>query len=165
MSTAMIWQTRCISSDETEWLGEVLGRLLKAGEVIELQSDLGSGKTTFVRGLARGMGSRDTVASPTFTLSNIYRAKSAEIHHFDFYRLNDPGILSDQLRESLSNPKVVTVVEWGRSVQNVLPGRRMTIKLQPLGSDSRERKVIVEYPESKTGLIKKLETSWKALRP
>src|SRR5436190_17523226 len=102
MSTAMIWQTVSTSSEDTEKLGELLGSVLNPPAIIELRSDLGGGKTTFVRGLARGFGSNDRVASPTFTLNKIYKnSKGQEIHHFDFYRLHEPGILVDQLSESL----------------------------------------------------------------
>src|SRR5205809_5112570 len=99
MSTGMIWQTSSISSSDTERLGELLGSQLSAGDVIELRSDLGGGKTTFVRGLVRGGGSRERVSSPTFTLSRLYKAKNFEIQHFDFYRLDRPGVLEDQLAE------------------------------------------------------------------
>ncbi|MBX4191001.1 tRNA (adenosine(37)-N6)-threonylcarbamoyltransferase complex ATPase subunit type 1 TsaE, partial [Candidatus Saccharibacteria bacterium] len=86
----MIWQTVSTSSAETESIGSLIGASLKGGEVIELRSDLGGGKTTFVRGLAAGAGSKANVTSPTFTLSRLYPAKNFSIHHFDFYRLNDP---------------------------------------------------------------------------
>jgi len=64
-------------------------------EIIELRSDLGGGKTTFTQGLAAGAGSKDAVSSPTFTLKKIYRAGELHIYHYDFYRLNEPGILKD----------------------------------------------------------------------
>src|SRR5690348_16076202 len=127
MSIEMIWQTSSISSDDTERLGELLGSRLRGGEVIELRSDLGGGKTTFVRGLVRGAGSRDRVSSPTFTLSRIYNAKKFEIHHFDFYRLSDPGILADQLAEAVQGDNVV-IIEWAGIVKNVLPEDRVSIE-------------------------------------
>jgi len=163
----MMWQTRSVGSAETERLGEALGRLLKAPAVLELKSDLGGGKTTFVRGLARGMGSPDTVTSPTFVLNNIYHSKVEpwKIHHFDFYRLSEPGLLSDQLRESLSDPKVITVVEWSRIVKDVLPDDRITVRLQPTAGDPEERDITFEYPESRSDIIKKLETEWITVKP
>src|SRR5438046_2901303 len=121
MSTVMTWQTSSTGSADTERLGELLGKLISGGEVVELMSDLGGGKTTFIRGLVRGLGGQDMVASPTFTLNRIYKAGNLEIHHFDFYRLNEPGVVAAQLEESLQNPKVVTVVEWSKIVENVLP--------------------------------------------
>src|SRR3989344_4647612 len=100
MSTAMIWQTVSTGSDDTERLGRLLGKLLKKPEVIELRADLGGGKTTFVRGLVKGFGSQDVVTSPTFTLNKVYQGRDGQqIHHFDFYRLSEPGIVADQLAE------------------------------------------------------------------
>src|SRR3990167_2900447 len=106
MSTAMIWQTVSTNSADTERLGQLLGKLLKSPELIELRSDLGGGKTTFARGLAAGLDSKDIVASPTFTLNKIYRCRNGvELHHFDFYRLDEAGIMRDELAESLADQK------------------------------------------------------------
>ncbi len=124
---------------------------MHGGEVIELVSDLGGGKTTFVRGLARGMGSRDAVRSPSFTLSNQYRSDKLTIYHFDFYRLFEPGIMRDELAEVLADPKAVVVVEWGKIVENVLPAKRLTISLRATGNQNRE--LIFTYPKSLDYLI------------
>lgn len=156
----MIWQTNSTSSADTERLGELLGSRLSAGQVIELRSDLGGGKTTFVIGLARGAGSKDRVSSPTFTLSRIYQAKDFDIHHFDFYRLNDPGILRDQLAESISNPQTLTVIEWADIVKDVLPNDRISIEFKPMANSSEERQITISYPESASGIISQLETNW-----
>ena len=95
--------------------------------MIELVSDLGGGKTTFVRGLVRGTGSADKVASPSFTISKVYQAKSFEIHHFDFYRLPEPGIVADELAEVIGDPHIVVVIEWAAAVQHLLPAKRLTL--------------------------------------
>lgn len=166
MNTGMIWQTSSTSSADTERLGELLGQNLKGGEVIELRSDLGGGKTTLVRGLARGIGSEDTVASPTFTLNKIYKGRGGvELHHFDFYRLSEPGIIADQLAESIDEPKVITVIEWSDVVKNVLPEHRITIALKPVETDANERAVAIHYPEKSRGLITKAEAEWQQVRP
>jgi tRNA threonylcarbamoyladenosine biosynthesis protein TsaE len=108
MSTELIWQTTSTGSDDTLRLGEALGSRLKSPLVIELRSDLGGGKTTLTQGLAHGLGSKDVVSSPTFTLSKIYKcAGGVEIHHFDFYRLSEAGVLRDQLDESLKDEKAI----------------------------------------------------------
>jgi tRNA threonylcarbamoyladenosine biosynthesis protein TsaE len=160
----MIWQTSSTSSDDTERLGELLGSQLKGGEVIELRSDLGGGKTTFVRGLVRGAGSQDRVSSPTFTLSRIYKSKKFYIHHFDFYRLNDPGILADQLAEALENNNVV-IVEWADIVKNVLPDERLSIEFKPVAASADERRITFNYHESQGQLIAFLESNWREERP
>ena len=133
------------SAFETEQLGEQLGQKLKGGEVIELVSDLGGGKTTFVRGLARGMGSKDKVSSPSFTLSNEYTAKGLTLHHFDFYRLSEPGILKQELAEVLADAQAVTVVEWADIVEDVLPTDKLTVRIKATGEEGRE--IELSYPE------------------
>lgn len=131
-------QIESTSSVQTEQLAERLGRKLRGGEVIELVSDLGGGKTTFVRGLARGAGSSDKVSSPTFTLSNEYKAAELAIHHFDFYRLGEAGIMQEEVAEILGDPQAVTVIEWAGIVLDSLPAERLTIQIRATGEDSRE---------------------------
>jgi tRNA threonylcarbamoyladenosine biosynthesis protein TsaE len=166
MSTVMTWQITSTASDDTERLGELLGTELSGGEVIELRSDLGGGKTTFVRGLARGAGSKDPVSSPTFTLNNIYKCLGGlEIHHYDFYRLDQPGIVAEQLAESRDNSKAVTVVEWSDIVKNVLPKDRFSIKLEPTKTIAEERVITITYPETRRDIIAKAGARWKEVRP
>jgi len=118
-------------------LAERLGGLLKGGEVIELVSDLGGGKTTFVRGLARGIGSQDQVSSPTFTINNVYQGSSLKLYHFDFYRLFEPGIMREELAEVVADPQAVIVVEWADIVDDILPAKRLTITITATGEQSR----------------------------
>jgi tRNA threonylcarbamoyladenosine biosynthesis protein TsaE len=165
MSTGMIWQTSSTGSGDTERLGELLGKRLKGGEVIELCSDLGGGKTTFVRGLVRGTGSRGHVASPTFTLNRVYQAKDLSIYHYDFYRLDDPGILAGQLAESIADGKAITIVEWADIVQDVLPAERIAIGFKPTAASPDERLITIRYPERFSGVIKELETDYQDSRP
>lgn len=160
----MIWQTSSTGSDDTERLGELLGKLLTGGEVIELRSDLGGGKTTFVRGLVRGAGSQNQVTSPTFTLSRQYKTKSFLINHFDFYRLSEPGIMADQLAESLEDNDV-TIVEWADIVEDVLPAERLSIHLKPRAESPDEREIQISYPASLQKIIAQLETDWQVSQP
>jgi tRNA threonylcarbamoyladenosine biosynthesis protein TsaE len=140
------------NSDKTLQVAERIGRRLEGGEVIELVGDLGSGKTFFVRGLARGTGSRDEVRSPSFTLSNHYRSKSLNLYHFDFYRLSEPGIMRDELAEAQSDSKGVVALEWSNIVEDVLPKERLTITLKATGLDSRE--ITIAYPKQLEYLVK-----------
>lgn len=105
--------------------------------MIELVSDLGGGKTTFTRGLARGIGSEDQVSSPTFTLSNQYRGSELTMHHFDFYRLLEPGIMRDEIAEVIDDKQNVTIVEWADIIADVLPAERLTIRITATGEQSR----------------------------
>ncbi len=115
-----------------------IGQQLKGGEIIELRSDIGGGKTTLVRGLAKGAGSEDQVASPTFTISRVYNCpKSIRINHFDFYRLDDPGLMRAELGESVTDPQSITIVEWANIVDDVLPKDRLVVEITSTGEDSR----------------------------
>jgi tRNA threonylcarbamoyladenosine biosynthesis protein TsaE len=153
MSTNRILQIASESSEATEQLAEALARNLKGGTVLELTSDLGGGKTTFVRGLARGLGSPDHVSSPTFKLSNIYNVPEKEIpawddvqrlYHYDFYRLPDAGLMGHELHEALSDANGVVVVEWGKVVAKVLPKDRISIRF--VVSDEHKRFIIIDCP-------------------
>lgn len=137
MSTVETRKINSSSLEDTEALAGTIGRHLKGGEVIELVSDLGGGKTAFVRGLARGMGSHDHVASPTFTISREYRAGELTLYHFDFYRLPEPGIMSAELAEVLDDPKAVVAIEWSDIVQHVLPEKRLSVKFILTGEANR----------------------------
>ncbi len=114
--------------EETTRLAVLLGKSLVGGEVFELVGDVGSGKTTFTKGLAEGMGVEDDVQSPSFTISRTYQGRDGlELHHYDFYRLFDPGIMRYDLAESTEQSYVVTVVEWAETVADVLPQDRTTL--------------------------------------
>jgi tRNA threonylcarbamoyladenosine biosynthesis protein TsaE len=130
MHTDETWRTRTETAEETITLAVRLGRALRGGETIELSSDLGGGKTTFTRGLVRGAGSADKVASPTFTISRVYETKAGRVHHFDFYRLPEPGLMATALREAVDDPQDIVVVEWGAAVHDVLPKDRLTITFE-----------------------------------
>lgn len=140
--------------EQTENIAHLIGARLKGGEVLELVSDLGGGKTTFTRGLAAGAGSLDTVASPTFTVSKVYKTPHFEIHHFDFYRLAEAGLAAHEVHDLLNDSKVVMVVEWGGVVEDVLPATRVTIKLTKTGDESRS--VAITYPDSLDYLVEDL---------
>lgn len=118
-------------------LGRKLGEQLKGGDVVELVSDLGGGKTVLVRGLAEGIGSSDQVMSPTFTISRIYTGDDIELHHFDFYRLEEPGIMSAELTESIDNIHAAVAIEWSDAVEDILPSDRLQIRLTPLSEKER----------------------------
>lgn len=134
-------------------LADSIGARLRGGETLELVSDLGGGKTTFVRGLANGIGSKDQVRSPSFTLGNEYRTGKLTLHHLDFYRLREAGIMRNELAEIVGDPLAVVVIEWGDVVNDVLPANRVTINIKTSGPSSRE--LIISYPDELEYLINK----------
>lgn len=134
------------SEAETEAVAANLAKQLRGGELVELRSDLGGGKTTFTRGLVAGLGSTDPVASPTFTISREYTHGRLHVYHFDLYRLGETGIVGDELAEILGEPDAVVVVEWAGIAQNILPEERITIDITYTGETTRT--LHIEYPES-----------------
>jgi tRNA threonylcarbamoyladenosine biosynthesis protein TsaE len=111
----------------------------KAPRVIELIGDVGAGKTTFTRGLAEGLGIKNPVTSPSFTISKSYALENGgRLIHYDFYRLPDPGLMIDDLEENLQDPKNIIVVEWGGSVQEILPNDHIKIEIKYNKDNSRE---------------------------
>jgi tRNA threonylcarbamoyladenosine biosynthesis protein TsaE len=138
MNSATTLHVSTTGSLGTIALAQRLGRLLRGGELIELTSDLGGGKTTFVKGLASGLGYEGVVTSPTFTLGQIYRLKSGlELHHYDLYRLAETGVVGEELAENLSDPLAITVIEWAGIAAQSLPVDRLTIELSVAGVDDR----------------------------
>lgn len=136
-------------------MGASIGANLRGGEVIELVSDLGGGKTTLTRGIVRGTGSTDKVASPTFTISREYQAPQFTIIHFDFYRLAEAGVVGDELSEFVGDAAYVVIVEWGEVVQDVLPAQRLTVSIAHTEND--ERDVMCTYPKGLSYLTKGLK--------
>lgn len=154
MNTALTHSISSASSAETEKIGEQIGRQLRGGEIIELLSDLGGGKTTLVRGIAKGFGSKDKVSSPTFTVNKEYVSGDKRIVHYDFYRLHAAGLLEHELAESLADPLAVTIIEWADIVHDVLPAERISIRLTTTGE--HERSLHIHVPESKSYVVASL---------
>ena len=130
------------NTDETLEFARDVGQKLAGGEMIELVGDIGAGKTTFVRGLAEGAGSDSHVTSPTFTVQQIYKGR-VDICHYDFYRLEDGGILSHELHEAARDKDIVVVVEWANTVKDVLPKNRVRIEIMPTGDSSRRLSIAI----------------------
>lgn len=135
------------SATETQAFAENLGQQLRGGETIELIGDVGAGKTTFVKGLARGVGSADRVSSPTFTVNNVYAGKKFSLYHYDFYRLDDYEIVAHELGEILAEGKAVVVMEWAEELENRLQDR-LRIAIEPSGESESGRILKVWLPHS-----------------
>lgn len=127
-------------NSESEMLdfGRKLATKLKPPIVIELVGDVGAGKTTFTRGLAQGLGISEPVTSPSFTISKRYNFADGELIHYDFYRLSDPGLMRDELAETLREPSSVVVIEWGGDVAQLLPKTHLRLNISLNADGSRE---------------------------
>lgn len=130
------WRVTVHSPRQTERLGERLGRIVEPGAVITLDGDLGAGKTTFVRGLARGMGlAEEVVTSPTFTLIHEYEG-DVPLYHCDAYRLDVPEEFFGLGIEEYLSGDGVCVIEWGSKVESELPPERLQIVLRRDGESA-----------------------------
>lgn len=130
---------------ETLSLGKTIGSMLRGGEIIELVGDVGSGKTTFARGIALGLGIDEYVQSPSFTISRQYDGRNGiKLVHYDFYRLKDAGIMADDLKETTGNKKTVVIVEWSEAVKEVLPRDKLRIIITPMANESRKLSLVSE---------------------
>lgn len=104
---------RTRSADETTSLGRCVGELIRPGEILLLVGDLGTGKTTFVQGLATGLGFERRARSPSFTMVHTYRGGRYPLIHVDLYRCNNVAEVFDLGLEELFEPPAVSAVEWG----------------------------------------------------
>ena len=128
----------CHSPAETEALGERLGKQLRPGAVMAYEGGLGMGKTAFTRGIARGLGCRGRVTSPTFTIVNEYEGR-IPLFHFDMYRLDSADALFDIGWDDYLERGGVCAVEWSENVADAIPpdAVRVAIKRAPGGDDCR----------------------------
>lgn len=139
----MIYHIEVNTPEETTTFASKLAGFLIAKDVLTLEGDLGAGKTTFTKGLAKGLGIKRTVNSPTFTILKQYSG-NLELNHFDVYRLedSDEDIGFDELFES----DAVSVVEWAHFINDYLPENRLEITIK---RQSEEGRVIELHPVGK----------------
>jgi len=155
MSSVELLKISSGSPEDTVAFGERLGRCLRGGDVVELVSDVGGGKTTLVRGMAFGVGSSDQVQSPTFTIQRIYKGEGRDLHHFDFYRIQDPGVLRELAAESIMDKNAVVVIEWGGAVSDALPQERLRLEIVVVNESRRELE-LTATGERYRGIVREL---------
>lgn len=134
------------SPEETEQLGEQLGRTLRPGSVVAYCGDLGMGKTAFTRGLARGLGCTCRVTSPTFTIVNEYSG-ALPLFHFDMYRLDSSDDLFDIGWEDYLSRGGVCAVEWSERVEDALPDDTLWVSIAR-GNGENDRIITVTGGET-----------------
>ena len=125
------------SPEETEALGEALGKVLTPGTVLAYEGDLGAGKTAFTRGIARGLGINDPVTSPTYTIVNEYLSGRLPLFHFDMYRLSGADDLFDIGWEDYLEQGGVCAVEWSETVKEALTDP-IRVRIEKTGDDTRK---------------------------
>lgn len=129
------------SPEETEHIGEMLGRRLRPGTVVAYRGGLGMGKTAFTRGLARGLGCAGRVTSPTFTIVNEYDG-ATPLFHFDMYRLGSSDELFDIGWEDYLTRGGVCAVEWSERVDDAMPADTLWVDIAR-GTDESDRIITI----------------------
>lgn len=132
------------SYDETQKVAEEIAKTLNGGEFIAMYGDLGAGKTAFVQGLAKALGVKGHVTSPTFTIVNEYFGR-LPLYHFDVYRIADPDEMYEIGYDEYINGDGVCIVEWAELIEDLFPEKyiKLTIlKAEENGTDYR--KIILE---------------------
>lgn len=131
----MVFEKHIRSLEETEQLAYDLSQLLKAQHTITLEGDLGAGKTTFTQALAKGLGIKRTVNSPTFTIMKQYEGR-LPLNHLDVYRLADSA--EDLGWDEIFYGDAVTVVEWAHLIEEDLPAERLAIEITRIDDSARK---------------------------
>lgn len=151
------------SPQQTRDLGAAVARHVQPGDLLLVSGTLGSGKTTFIQGLAAGLGVADTVASPTFTLIAEYAATSKEhsvtLFHVDLYRLSgdEDELFSFGLEEVLEDPNAICAVEWPQRAPAIFPDEWLLIELEAV-ADSKRRARLFGRGKRYESLIEKLRS-------
>ena len=130
------------SPEETEKIGAAMGRIIPAGTVLAYRGDLGAGKTAFTRGLARGLGFKEAVTSPTYTIVNEYLGGRLPLFHFDMYRLSSADDLFDIGWEDYLDRGGVCAVEWSERVDDAMPADTLWVDIAR-GTDESDRIITI----------------------
>jgi tRNA threonylcarbamoyladenosine biosynthesis protein TsaE len=125
------------SRKQTILLGERIGRSLKPNDIVALSGELGAGKTTLVQGIAKGLGIKDWVTSPTFTIINEFKG-SINLYHVDLYRIEKMEEALEVEIEEYFTKGGVTVIEWSEKIRPLLPAGMIDIRIKMLSENDRE---------------------------
>ncbi|MBI2873948.1 MAG: tRNA (adenosine(37)-N6)-threonylcarbamoyltransferase complex ATPase subunit type 1 TsaE [Firmicutes bacterium] len=132
------------SPEETERMGAALGRLLAPGDLVCLSGGLGAGKTCLARGIAAGLGIREGIRSPSYTLINEHRGGRIPLYHMDFYRLADPVELEEIGLQDYLEGEGIVLMEWPEAAYQLLPGERLEITLEPVEDREASRRIMAQ---------------------
>jgi len=137
----------------TEKLGEEIGRKIlkeklgKIAKILALEGDLGGGKTTFLKGFAKGLGIKEKILSPTFVIAKRFEVSGSRFqyfYHIDCYRIEKPReILDLGFREIIKDPKNIVAIEWADKIKKILPKEVIKIKFKILGK--KEREILIKW--------------------
>lgn len=133
------------SAEETISLGEKIGSCLKGGEIFAMQGTLAAGKTTITKGIAKALGVKDEITSPTFCLISEYEGR-IPLYHMDVYRLNGGEDFIDLGAEDLIYGKGVSIIEWSEKIMEELPKSTVILKIEPVEGTTQRKIEIENWP-------------------
>ncbi len=139
----LIWERESFSENDTENAGKALAALLKKGDFVALNGDLGAGKTAFVRGMCAVLCPEARVCSPTYTVMRAYESPNCRFYHFDVYRVTSPEDLESA---GFYDCDGIVAVEWSERISYALPERFYEVTL--LKEEGDRRRIILQYETS-----------------
>ena len=145
-----IYTYKSHSPADTDKLAAAVAKTLDpSGNLICMYGDIGTGKTAFVKFLAKHLGIEEKVTSPSFVILNEYRSETINLYHFDLYRLENEGVqtILDELTEYTEKDNSVTIIEWAEFFSISFPENRIDIKIEYLGDTERE--FTLEFPDER----------------
>lgn len=123
---------------DTEEIAYKVANNLQGNEIILLEGDLGAGKTTFTKSLAKALGVKEHITSPTFTLVNEYYSGKFTLYHFDMYRLEDADEALEIGLDDYFNNNAISIIEWPERIANLIPKQHILIKIEKIDDNSRK---------------------------
>ncbi len=133
------------SSEETIALGEILGAMLKPGDVLAMRGTLAAGKTTITKGIAKALGVTDNITSPTFCIISEYEGAKMPLYHMDVYRLDNAEDFINLGVDDLIYGNGVSIIEWSEKIQSELPKKTITVQITP-NEDSTRTIELINWP-------------------
>lgn len=158
MKEKMMKEFKTFSQEETIEIGKALGRLLNTGDIVCINGDLGTGKTVFTNGIAKSLGIKEHITSPTFTIVNEYSGR-VPFYHFDVYRISDSEEMFEIGFEEYLYGEGIVVIEWADIIKDILPTEVIQVTIQKnleLGIDARIIEIVFngsKYRDYKSRLV------------
>lgn len=142
---------------DTLHLGEELGKLVNKGDIICLDGDLGTGKTHFTKGIAKGLKIDDYITSPTFNIVNEYQGR-LKLYHFDVYRVNDPDEIYAIGFDEYIFSDAVSVIEWSNYIEDLIPEERINVTIKKLPDKGENyRQIVINYIGNRYDYVKEIK--------
>ena len=132
------------SAEETRSLGRKMADWLRPGDTVLLQGSLGAGKSELARGIAEGLGVRETVTSPSFTILNVYESGRVPLYHFDWYRLEDEEELYELGMDEYLGGDGIALVEWPERCPEAVPADCLLVRFETEGENTRRIRMTAE---------------------